>query len=41
VLVAEVWQDGGSLDSVGVAAALVAALCLATYYLMGERGAVA
>jgi drug/metabolite transporter (DMT)-like permease len=40
VLVAEVWQDGGSLDPLGVAAALVAALCLATYYLMGERGAV-
>ena len=37
VLVAEVWQDGGSLDSTGVAAALLAALCLATYYLMGER----
>jgi drug/metabolite transporter (DMT)-like permease len=41
VLVAEVWRDGGSLDLVGVMAALVAALCLATYYLMGERGAVA
>jgi drug/metabolite transporter (DMT)-like permease len=40
VLVAEVWQDGGSLDLIGVTAALVAALCLATYYLMGERGAV-
>jgi drug/metabolite transporter (DMT)-like permease len=40
VLVAQVWQDGGSLDPLGVAAALVAALCLATYYLMGERGAV-
>jgi drug/metabolite transporter (DMT)-like permease len=40
VLVAEVWQDGGSLDLVGVAAALIAALCLATYYLMGERGTV-
>jgi len=40
VLVAEVWQDGGSLDVVGVVAALVAALCLATYYLMGERGTV-
>jgi drug/metabolite transporter (DMT)-like permease len=40
VLVAEVWRDGGSLDLVGVVAALVAALCLATYYLMGERGAV-
>jgi drug/metabolite transporter (DMT)-like permease len=40
VLVAEVWQDGGSLDPVGVGAALIAALCLATYYLMGERGTV-
>lgn len=38
VLVAEVWQDGGSLDPLGVGAALLAALCLATYYLMGERG---
>ncbi len=38
VLVAEVWQGGGSLDVGGVAAALGAALCLATYYLMGERG---
>jgi drug/metabolite transporter (DMT)-like permease len=40
VLVAEVWEDGGSLDPVGVGAALLAALCLATYYLMGERGTV-
>jgi drug/metabolite transporter (DMT)-like permease len=40
VLVAQVWQDGGSLDPVGVGAALLAALCLATYYLMGERGTV-
>ncbi|SNR89276.1 EamA family transporter [Blastococcus mobilis] len=40
VLVAEVWRDGGSLDPVGVAAALLAAICLATYYLMGERGTV-
>jgi drug/metabolite transporter (DMT)-like permease len=40
VLVAEVWQDGGSLSPLGVGAALVAALCLATYYLMGERGTV-
>jgi drug/metabolite transporter (DMT)-like permease len=40
VLVAEVWRDGGSLDPLGVGAALVAALCLATYYLMGERGTV-
>ncbi len=40
VFVAEVWQDGGSLDPVGVGAALLAAVCLATYYLMGERGAV-
>jgi drug/metabolite transporter (DMT)-like permease len=39
-LVAQVWQGGGSLDTVGVAAALAAALCLATYYLMGERGTV-
>jgi drug/metabolite transporter (DMT)-like permease len=38
VLVAEVWQGGGSLDAGGVAAALGAALCLAGYYLMGERG---
>ena len=38
VLVAEVWQDGGSLDPLGVLAALLAAVCLATYYLMGERG---
>ena len=40
VLVAQVWQDGGSLDPLGITAALVAALCLATYYLMGERGTV-
>jgi drug/metabolite transporter (DMT)-like permease len=38
VLVAQIWQDGGSLDGVGVLAALAAAVCLATYYLMGERG---
>ena len=40
VLVAQVWQDGGSLDPVGVGAALAAALCLAAYYLLGERGTV-
>jgi drug/metabolite transporter (DMT)-like permease len=40
VLVAEVWQDGGSLDPLGVGAALIAALCLAAYYLLGERGTV-
>jgi drug/metabolite transporter (DMT)-like permease len=40
VFVAQVWQDGGSLDPIGVGAALIAALCLATYYLMGERGTV-
>ncbi|MCZ2859009.1 EamA family transporter [Blastococcus sp. VKM Ac-2987] len=40
VLVAQVWQGGGSLDVVGVAAAFGAALCLATYYLVGERGTV-
>jgi drug/metabolite transporter (DMT)-like permease len=38
VFVAQVWQGGGSLDPLGVAAALAAALCLATYYLLGERG---
>ncbi|WP_100502216.1 EamA family transporter, partial [Geodermatophilus chilensis] len=38
VLVAEVWRGGGSLHPGGVAAALAAALCLAGYYLMGERG---
>src|SRR4051794_12106783 len=38
VLVAEVWRGGGSLDGVGLLAALAAAVCLATYYLMGERG---
>ena len=38
VFVAEVWQDGGSLDPLGIAAGLAAAVCLATYYLMGERG---
>jgi len=37
-LVAQVWRGGGSLDPLGVAAALAAALCLATYYLVGERG---
>ena len=40
VLVAQVWEGGGSLDPLGVAAGLLAALCLATYYLMGERGTV-
>jgi drug/metabolite transporter (DMT)-like permease len=40
VLVAQVWQDGGSLDPIGVGAALAAALCLAAYYLLGERGTV-
>jgi drug/metabolite transporter (DMT)-like permease len=38
VLVAEVWEGGGSLDLLGVAAALTAAVCLAAYYLLGERG---
>lgn len=40
VLVAEIWQDGGALDPIGVGAALIAALCLASYYLLGERGTV-
>src|SRR3712207_436510 len=38
VLVAQVWEGGGSLDAFGVAAALTAAVCLAAYYLLGERG---
>jgi drug/metabolite transporter (DMT)-like permease len=38
LLVAQVWEGGGSLSASGVAAALGAAVCLATYYLMGERG---
>ncbi|MGY1601369.1 EamA family transporter [Geodermatophilus sp. SYSU D00815] len=38
VLVAEVWRGEGSLEPLGIAAALGAAVCLATYYLMGERG---
>src|SRR3954447_13408351 len=38
LFVAEVWKDGGSLEPVGVAATLLAAVCLACFYLMGERG---
>ena len=37
-LVAEVWQ-GSTLDGIGVAAALVAAVALAAYYLLGEHSA--
>jgi drug/metabolite transporter (DMT)-like permease len=40
VLVAEVWRGGGSLDGIGVAAGFAAALALAAYYLIGERGTV-
>jgi drug/metabolite transporter (DMT)-like permease len=40
VLVAQIWQSGGGLDPIGVGAALIAALCLASYYLLGERGTV-
>lgn len=37
-LVAEVWSDT-NLDGLGVAAALAAAVALATYYLLGEHSA--
>jgi len=40
ILVAQVWEGGGSLNPQGVGAALIAALCLAAYYLLGERGTV-
>lgn len=36
-LVAQVWRDAG-LDPVGVAAGLGAGACLATFYLLGQRG---
>jgi drug/metabolite transporter (DMT)-like permease len=36
-LVARVWQ-GGTLDGIGVAAGLLAAVALSAYYLLGERG---
>lgn len=36
VLVAEVWQ-GLTLDALGVAAALAAAVCLASYFIVGEH----
>ena len=39
-LIAEVWRGGGSLDAVGVAAGLAAAVALAAYYLIAERGTV-
>lgn len=35
-MVAEVWSDAG-LDGIGVAAALAAACCLATFYLLGQH----
>jgi drug/metabolite transporter (DMT)-like permease len=38
VLVAQVWKGGGALDLLGVVAALGGAVCLAAYYLLGERG---
>lgn len=37
-LVARVWDGGGGLDGLGVLAGLGAAVALATYFLMGERG---
>jgi len=37
-LVADVWSDS-TLDGLGVASALVAAVALATYYLLGEHSA--
>ncbi|MDP9397049.1 MAG: DMT family transporter [Actinomycetota bacterium] len=36
-MVARVW-DSGYLDALGVVAALAAAVCFATYFLLGERG---
>ncbi|MGY1916740.1 EamA family transporter [Blastococcus sp. SYSU DS0973] len=39
-LVTGVWTGEGSLDLIGVAAGLGAAVALATYYLIGERGTV-
>lgn len=36
-LVARIWV-GGTLDGIGVAAGLCAAVALASYYLLGERG---
>ncbi len=35
-MVAQVW-DGGSLDALGVAMGLLAAVCFATYFLAGEH----
>lgn len=37
-LVAEVWRGGGQLDGLGLVAAGCAAVALAAYFLMGERG---
>jgi drug/metabolite transporter (DMT)-like permease len=37
-LIVELWADSGSLDGLGVAAALAAAFAYAVYILMAERG---
>jgi drug/metabolite transporter (DMT)-like permease len=37
-LIVELWTEGGTLDAVGVAAALAGAVAYAVYVLMAERG---
>ncbi len=38
-MIAQVWEGLGVLDALGLLAAAGAALCAATYFLVGERGA--
>lgn len=37
-IVVQIWSGGGDLDSVGIAAAIAAAVAYAVYILMAERG---